>query len=225
MKVWHYSLWAALALSASAHSLDFLPNRGLYSVPVKSYKEMLFGDVYRQQYDFSCGSAAVASLLTYHYETPVSEQDIFKVMFDNGDRAVIEQKGFSLFDMKKYLESKGFRADGFNISLEKIRDVGVPGITLVNFDGYQHFVVVKGISNNSIIVGDPSRGTLKMDFERFKQYYQGVVLLIRNYAEVGRESFITSDDFSVHTPSPLATGVRRESLGIFSITLPEAGEY
>ncbi|GAA5646958.1 MULTISPECIES: C39 family peptidase [Vibrio] len=225
MNIWRYSIWPMLMLSASAYSLDFLPSRGQYTVPVKSYKEMLFGDVFRQQYDFSCGSAALASLLTFHYETPSSEQDIFKVMFDHGDRTLIEKQGFSLLDMKKYLESLGFRSDGFRIGLDKIRDVGVPGITLVNFDGYLHFVVIKGMNSESVILGDPSRGTMKMSIERFKQHYQGVILLIRTHAEVGRSNFITSDEYAIYTPSPLDTGVHRESLGIFSITLPEAGEY
>ncbi|HAS63870.1 MAG TPA: bacteriocin resistance protein, partial [Vibrio sp.] len=46
-------------VSASANALTYMPSRGAFNVPVKSYKEILFGDVIRQQYDFSCGSAAV----------------------------------------------------------------------------------------------------------------------------------------------------------------------
>lgn len=94
MKVWQNLPWLLLALSASANSLEFLPHRGHFSVPVKSYKEIVFGDVFRQQYDFSCGSAALASLLTYHYQTPSSEQDIFKSMYDKGDKRRSKRKAF-----------------------------------------------------------------------------------------------------------------------------------
>ncbi len=225
MKILRNSIWAVLVLSASAHSLEFYPARGQFSVPVKSLKEIQFGDVYRQQYDFSCGSAALASLLTYHYETPSSEQDIFEKMFEKGDKALIEQRGFSLLDMKNYLASIGYRADGFQIGLEKMQKIGVPGITLVNFDGYMHFVVIKGINSDSVIIGDPSRGTITLSYERFKHHYEGVTLLIRNRADVGKEHFITSDEFALYTPSPIEVGVRRESLGVFSTTLPEPGEY
>lgn len=226
MKLWCVILaWVGAMLCSSAQALNFLPQRGMYSVPVKSYKELQFGDVHRQQYDFSCGSAALASLLTYHYQTPSAEQEIFEVMFSNGDQALIEQQGFSLLDMKQYLDAQGLRADGFQISLEKMKQVGVPGVTLVNFDGYLHFVVIKGMNQHSVILGDPSRGTMMMSFEEFEQYYQGVVLLIRNKAEAGRASFITDDHFAVYHSAPLSTGVSRESLGVFSITLPEAGEY
>ncbi|WP_045420934.1 C39 family peptidase [Vibrio jasicida] len=224
MKVWQNLPWLLLALSASANSLEFLPHRGHFSVPVKSYKEIVFGDVFRQQYDFSCGSAALASLLTYHYQTPSSEQDIFKSMYDKGDKKKIKEKGFSLLDMKVYLDSIGLNSDGFQVGLEKIRNVGVPGITLVNFDGYMHFVVIRGMNADSVILGDPSRGTMIMKYEEFQKYYQGIVLLIRNEAEVGRSGFITDDKFTIYHSSPLESGVQRDSLGVFSITLPVAGE-
>ncbi len=225
MKIVRNLIWAMLAVSASAHSLDFFPNRGQLSVPVKSVKEIQFGDVLRQQYDFSCGSAALASLLTYHYETPSTEEAIFQIMFEKGDKALIEKEGFSLLDMKNYLVSIGLRADGFNMDLATIKKIGVPGITLVNFDGYMHFVVIKGINSDSVIIGDPSRGTITMTHEQFNHYYENVVLLVRNRANIARTHFITSDDFSLYTSSPLDAGVNRDSLGLYSITLPQAGEY
>ncbi|MGR5411043.1 C39 family peptidase [Vibrio sp. PNB22_4_1] len=224
MRIVRNITWLMLAMSASANSLEFLPHRAHYSVPVKSYKEIVFGDVFRQQYDFSCGSAALASLLTYHYETPSSEQDIFENMYRNGDKEKIKEKGFSLLDMKMHLASIGLNSDGFQIGLEKIRKVGVPGITLVNFDGYMHFVVIRGMNKDSVILGDPSRGTMIMKYEEFQKYYQGIILLVRNEAEMGRTSFITDDQFAIYQASPLESGVPRDSLGVFSITLPVDGE-
>lgn len=206
-------------MSTPSYSLDLLPNRGMFSVPVKSYSEIIFGEVLRQKYDFSCGSAALASLLSFHYETPSNEQDIFKVMFENGDQKLIEQKGFSLLDMKLYLDSIGLVSDGFQISLEKIRQVGVPGITLVNFDGYLHFVVIKGMNNDKVILGDPSRGTITMEYEEFQQYYMGVVLLVRNKAEIGKATFITDNDFTVYATSPTDAAVLRAG----SIAIPQPG--
>ncbi|BDR12469.1 C39 family peptidase [Vibrio sp. STUT-A11] len=220
----NYSWLILIFFSVSANSLEFLPSRAHYSVPVKSYKEMVFGDIFRQQYDFSCGSAALASLLNYHYDTKSSEQEIFKSMYERGDKKQIKEKGFSLLDMKLYLESIGLRSDGFQVSIEKVRDLGVPGITLVNFDGYLHFVVIKGINSHSVILGDPSRGTMVMKLEQFQKFYQGIVLLVRSEAKAGRSSFITDDKFAVYQRSPLDTGVSRDSLGIFSTTVPVSGE-
>ncbi len=220
----HNLIWLMLAVSVSANSIELLPHRAHYSVPVKSYKEIVFGDVFRQQYDFSCGSAALASLLTYHYQTPSTEQDIFKSMYAKGDKAKIKEKGFSLLDMKHHLATIGLKSDGFQIDLQKIRKFGVPGITLVNFDGYMHFVVIRGMNDHSVILGDPSRGTMIMKYDEFQKYYQGIVLLIRNEAKKGRSGFITDNKFALYNKSPVETGVSRDSLSVFSITLPVAGE-
>lgn len=213
-----------LLATASASALEFLPHRAHYSIPVKSYQEIVFGDVFRQQYDFSCGSAALASLLTYHYDKPSTEQDIFQSMYDRGDKDKIKEKGFSLLDMKVHLASIGLNSDGFQIGLEKIRELGVPGITLVNFDGYMHFVVIRGMNNDSVILGDPSRGTMIVKYDTFKKYYQGIVLLVRNEAKLGRSSFINDDEFALYHAAPLDNAIDRGSLGVFSTTLPLDGE-
>ncbi|WP_299018031.1 C39 family peptidase [uncultured Photobacterium sp.] len=214
-----------LLVSSSTYALDYFPNRGAYNVDVKSYQEKLFGDVFRQQYDFSCGSAAVASLMTYHYGLDTSEDAVFKYMFDNGNREKIEKEGFSMLDMKNYLTSLGFDANGYNIPLEKFKKIRIPGITIVNFDGYMHFVVIKGINNEKVIIGDPSRGTVIMPIKEFKQYYKGAVLLVKSHTKKGRESFITADNYNIYTPSPMSEAVARDSLATFSITLPGANDY
>src|SRR6476620_10850456 len=67
-----------------------------FNIPVHSLKELKFISTTRQQYDFSCGSAALATLLTHHYGYPVSEQQAFAEMFLGGDQRRIRQEGFSL---------------------------------------------------------------------------------------------------------------------------------
>lgn len=211
--------------STNIHALDYFPSRGGYNVQVKSYQEQLFGDVFRQQYDFSCGSAAVASLLTYHYDIESQENTIFEYMFKHGDKAQIERQGFSMLDMKSYLESVGLDANGYNIPLEKFHDLRIPAITIVNFDGYMHFVVIKGMNEKNVILGDPSRGTLLIPIEDFKQVYKGTVLLVKNRVEQGRGSFITADNYNIYNPSPVSEAVVRDSLSTFSITLPGSNDY
>jgi predicted double-glycine peptidase len=94
---------------------------GGFAVPVTSLKvttlRWKFRSTVPQKWDFSCGSAAVATLLTYHYNTPTSEESAIAVMYVRGDQAKIRREGFSLLDMKLYLEQHGFRADGFEATL------------------------------------------------------------------------------------------------------------
>src|SRR5690348_2263062 len=99
------ALLAAATQTVSAGSVSLpVQSGGAFKVPVVSLKEERFRATIRQQYDFSCGSAALSTLLTYHYNYPVSEQAVFAEMFQRGDRQRIQRQGFSLLDIKMFLE-------------------------------------------------------------------------------------------------------------------------
>ena len=49
---------------------------GNFSINVSSIKEQRFKTIYKQQYDFSCGSATLASLLSFHYDDVVDESNM-----------------------------------------------------------------------------------------------------------------------------------------------------
>ena len=151
---------AITALGATAALADSLrmiaPLAGTLNVPVVSMKEARFSSTLRQQYDFSCGSAAVATLLTHHYGQTVSEAEVFQVMFANGNRDKIRADGFSMLDMKRYLDARGFPTIGIEASLDKLLEAKVPAITLINENGYSHFVVIKGVRADEVVIGDPS---------------------------------------------------------------------
>ena len=104
---------------------------GDYQIPVKSVVDVRFTGVVRQKYDFSCGSAALATLLRFHYNYDVREDAAFRGMWDRGDRTQIRRVGFSLLDMKRWLASRGIGADGYKVPLAKIAETGVPGIALI----------------------------------------------------------------------------------------------
>jgi hypothetical protein len=59
-----------------------------------------------------------------------------------GDQEKIRNEAFSILDMKEDLKKPvGFRAEGYEAGIDKIADVGVPGIALIKTKGYLHFVV------------------------------------------------------------------------------------
>lgn len=64
-------------------------------VEINSYENRRFDIVMRQQYDFSCGSAAVASLLAFHYQDQVTEHDVFVEMLALADEEKVRKHGFS----------------------------------------------------------------------------------------------------------------------------------
>lgn len=190
---------------------------GAFSVPVVSIREGRFQTVVRQQHDFSCGSAAVATLLTYHYDRPTTEEEVFTSMYEAGDKERIQKLGFSMLDMKTYLARSGLVADGFHMSLEKLAEIGVPVITLVNMRGYRHFVVVKGVRDGEVIVGDPALGLRIFSVDEFKAMWSGVAFLIRNDARLARSNFNHPRDWRVRQKAPFGTALTRDSLANFTL--------
>ncbi|MBT0963487.1 C39 family peptidase [Denitromonas sp. IR12] len=204
-------IFLVLSLAAggpSAGQLSFpIDVVGPYTLQVTSLKEARHLSTLRQQYDFSCGSAALATLLTHHYGTRVSEQDVFVAMFRNGDQAKIRAEGFSLLDMKRYLASRGYQADGFEAPLEALSAVGIPAITLVNENGYNHFVVVKGVRDGRVLLGDPAFGTRAMPREQFERIAQEKILfVIRSHQDIAR--FNRAEDWRVAPRAPIEMGLR-----------------
>ncbi|WP_395646248.1 C39 family peptidase [Terricaulis sp.] len=162
---------------------------GSYTMPVLSWREIPFRTVVRQQYDYSCGSAAVATLLAFHYGVEVRETDVFAAMYERGDQARIREVGFSMLDMRNYLETRGFRADGLRLSLDRLAELDIPTIALITHDNYRHFVVVKGVSETEVLVGDPTFGLVRYTREDFQRVWNGVVLAVRHTPEGAPDPF------------------------------------
>ncbi|SMP43675.1 C39 family peptidase [Noviherbaspirillum suwonense] len=214
-------LCGAVLLGGLAHGADLPALGGVqYSVPVKSIKEIRRASTMLQQYDFSCGSAALATLLTHHYGYPANERAIFEDMYARGDQQKIRKEGFSLLDMKNFLEARGFRADGFQQPLEKLAEAGIPAIVLISENGYNHFVVIKGMRGDRILLGDPASGTRVMPRTLFENVWKNKLLfVVHNHVEQAR--FNDASDWNAAPLAPLASGVGRDSLS--NITLPKFG--
>jgi len=160
-----------------------------YQVPVASMLARKFATVVRQQYDFSCGSAALATLLRYHYGLPRSETDVFTGMWRQGDQAQIRRVGFSLLDMKRYLADHQLRADGYKVTLDAIAGRKLPGIALITVKGYRHFVVVKGITADQVLLGDPSLGLKAVPRAQFQAMWNGIYFVLTSAPQVGASNF------------------------------------
>ena len=199
-----------------------LPSLGAgdVSLPVTSLRQARVASTLLQQYDFSCGSAAIATLLTHHYGHPVSEQAVFQEMYARGNQQKIQREGFSLLDMKNFLATRGFQADGFEQPLEKLNEAGVPAIVLLNENGYFHFVVVKGLQADRVLIGDPSQGTRALPRQTFDALWTTRLLfVVHNRMESAR--FNLASDWRVAPRAPLGNGVHRD--GLAGTALPKLG--
>jgi predicted double-glycine peptidase len=216
---------AAMLMTGSACAATLhLHTIGGYTMPVASMKEMRFKSTLRQQYDFSCGAAAIATLLTHQYGYPVTEQAVFQKMFEIGDQEKIRREGFSLMDMKRYLETHGFAADGFMQPLEKLASAQLPAIVLINDKGYHHFVVIKGIRDGRVLVGDPAVGTRSIARSYFESIWVNQLLfVIHNQKE--RARFNNPADWDAAPQARLADSIKRDGLDILALPRLGGGDF
>ncbi|MGZ8311835.1 MAG: C39 family peptidase [Allosphingosinicella sp.] len=175
---------------------------GDFSIPIRSMEDLRFDTVVRQRYDFSCGSAALATLLHYHYGVPTDEEAAFRGMWREGDRDQIRRLGFSLLDMKRYLAAQGYQADGYQVTLDEIERSGVPGIVLLNLGGYRHFVVVKGVQGDEVLVGDPALGMRTLSRAEFTETWAGVYFVLNSELDRGRATFGAPAQWAAYRRGP-----------------------
>jgi predicted double-glycine peptidase len=190
------------------------------ALPVTSLIGRRFITVVRQQYDFSCGSAALATLLRFHYEDPQTEQSVFIGMFRDGDRIQIQRAGFSLLDMKRYLAARGIAADGYRVTLDQIAKARVPGIALIDFNGYKHFVVVKGISDGTVLLGDPSLGLRRETAATFSKQWNGVFFVLNGRNELAVRHFNQAADAALAPASRFGSAAEPLSRSGLELTRP-----
>ncbi|MBF0391054.1 MAG: hypothetical protein HQL38_00090 [Alphaproteobacteria bacterium] len=129
---------------------------------ISNLLDIKFDGIVRQKNDYSCGAAAIATILRFSYYQVVDEDLIlFEIMKDKSfsEARTVLGEGVSLLDLKKVSRRFGVKAEGVKVSLSQISLVPVPFIARIRDDaGSNHFVVVKSISSTSVEMADSARG-------------------------------------------------------------------
>lgn len=183
--------------------------------PVRSMLEMRRDGVVVQEWDLSCGAAALATILRYQHGDNVSERQLVSelirrdIYIANPELVQIRQ-GFSLLDLKRVVEARGYQGLGFgDLTYEDALELA-PVITPINPRGYNHFVVLIGQVGDRVLVADPAFGNATMTAERFQRIWM-------DFPGLGRVGFIVSRG---DEPSP--PGRLRPNPDVFLIPPPAA---
>lgn len=212
---------AVLGLQApAARAQAMLTEGGIsYALPVTSLRDIPFRTVVRQQYDYSCGSAALATLLKYHYGVDVTEAETFKAMYAVGNQEQIRKVGFSLLDIKNYLAARGLEADGYRATFDQLIKINRPAIAVVTSGTYRHFVVVKGARDGKILIGDPATGLKAYTNAEFSKIWNGVIFAIHASPNV-KVAYNRAEEWTPYAVAPLGQPLGNDSLSGFTRELP-----
>jgi uncharacterized protein len=142
--------------------------------PVRSLREIRQEKVVVQEWDTSCGAAALATLLRYQHGLALSEKQIAEAMLRRTDPLKVKTRGgFSLLDLKRYADRQGLEGVGYmKLELDDLLEMA-PAITPVVVRGYPHFVVVRGKAGDKVLIADPAFGNRTMDVRSFEKAWQG----------------------------------------------------
>ena len=88
--------------------------------------------------------------------------------------------GFSLLDMKRYVEERGYRATGFRELAFDDLVLFEGAIVPLNLFGYNHYVVFKGLEEDGDVwLGDPAFGNRTMSKDRFEDVWtEGMAFVV-----------------------------------------------
>ncbi|MBN2864992.1 MAG: C39 family peptidase [Thiotrichales bacterium] len=166
---------------------------------VKSLFEMRRENVVVQQWDLSCGAAALTTLLNFQHGDMVTEREVAIALM--GREEYIEnpmivniRQGFSLLDLKRYVDGRGYQGIGYGkLALGDLLKKA-PIIVPINTFGYNHFVIFRGIRGNRVLLADPAWGNRTMLVKEFEKMWI-------DFPEIGKVGFVVASTDDIPPPN------------------------
>ena len=158
--------------------------------------------VVMQDWDYSCGAASLATLLNFQHGDPATEREIALGLMARPEYVenpfiVNMRKGFSLADLKIFVDARGYRGRGLgHMSLEELV-AKAPAMVPIMVHGSSHFVVVRGRHGNRILFADPLFGNRTMTETQFLDAWEAL-------EDVGRVAFVVERKDGLPPPNRLA---------------------
>ena len=145
---------------------------------VDSLMDRRHAHVQLQERDYSCGAASMTSIFNFYLEDHVKEIDVIQGLLDIAKKKgtlekIIQRRGFTLLDLKRYAESKGYTTSAFKLEFDDLVALGEPAIVPIIPNGYKHFVAFRGADKNFVYLADPSFGNLTQPIADFKRDWYG----------------------------------------------------
>ncbi|WP_095054899.1 C39 family peptidase [Pseudomonas sp. Irchel s3b2] len=158
--------------------LSVMPGGAVVYKPIQSMRERKFADLVQQKTDFSCGAAALATILRQAYWLDVNEEQIIEGMLAHSDQDLVRVQGFSMLDMKRYVESIGMRARGYRVAPQTLSEIRIPVVVLLDIRGYKHFVVMQKVHEGWVYIGDPVLGHKRYKVDDFVKGWNGIIFAV-----------------------------------------------
>ncbi len=165
-----FILTAVLLITSNAYAQAIMTNSSTINgtVAIKTWKELRDQHIEKQDLDYSCGSASVATILRSFYGKQVFEIDVLTEIEKFGNDGAA-----SFLDLEKAAEVFGFKGIGLSVSFEKLKSIKIPAIVYLHHRGVEHFSVIRGVARDGTVwLGDPSWGNRKFSRYQFNDMWE-----------------------------------------------------
>lgn len=148
-------------------------------VQTKPAIEQQFRGIVKQAYDYSCGSAALTTLLNGYIGEKLNERQTMDGLMRYGEYdRIVERRSFSLLDMKRFVTALGYSSGGYKGKFSDLVALDKPAIVPIAYAGFKHFVVFKTYKDGRVFVADPALGNLSFSADHFQEIWDNNTLFI-----------------------------------------------
>jgi hypothetical protein len=147
----------------------------------RSWREIRQQNIVMQGFDYSCGAATLATLLRYFWRDNVNEETVLNKINEFLTSAELKDRmenGLSIADLKRAAVEMGYLSEVGKITFSELIQSKVPLIVAIKADGYDHFVVVRGVFGNNVYLADPMRGNIRVRTSLFQTQWQKNAVLV-----------------------------------------------
>ena len=134
--------------------------------------EQQFRNIVHQAYDYSCGSAALTTLLNGYLGRKFAEKQVMDGLLRFGEYdKIVERRGFSMLDMKRLATALGHSSNGFKGTLDELKKLDHPAIVAIHYMNFKHFVIIKKYQEGRFFIADPALGNLSFPEAKFDEIW------------------------------------------------------
>lgn len=139
------------------------------------------GRIIMQENDYSCGAAALATMMTYYFQNSVSELDILgdiEHLFNDDEKALIQSAGLSMTELGTIAQARGYQSAAIQLDPAALPDLPGPIIIFLRTNEYRHFAVLREVVDGKARIADPSRGNITLTIDELLRDWHGETLVL-----------------------------------------------
>ena len=127
-----------------------------------------------------CGITCLYNIIRFH-KGDVSIEKLRELSHTN-------ENGTSIYNLMETSKSLGLNAKAYRCELNDLSKVEFPIIAYIKLNNYYHFVIIKDVEVDNILVFDPIRGDISYTIDEFLKDWQNIIITFKKEGKIVNEN-------------------------------------